>query len=231
MTIATGLINRFLDIARSRADTTALTVLDAAETSQPRWTYRELLNLMERRATYPGKRRVGSVGSILSDKVRIAVVNAEGDALPSGTAGEIVIHGATLFEGFLHRPDETAALVRNGWFYKGDIGYQDEEGFLLFLGRSQAITKIASQMVDLVEVKNALSRPPGVAKSPVTVSRSPGMSESLSASIVPASDVYPADLNSALKMNSRNFTVRLQGSTGVHNPSTGCGDARGRRSD
>lgn len=71
---------------------------------------------------------------------RVAVVGVDG--IPNetpNTTGEIVVTGDLLMSGYLNMPEQTSAVMRNGWFYTGDIGYIDERGYLFIKGRSKDV--------------------------------------------------------------------------------------------
>lgn len=57
--------------------------------------------------------------------------------VPRGTRGEIVIRGANVMKGYFGRPKETEEAFRNGWFHTGDIGVQDEEGYISIVDRKK----------------------------------------------------------------------------------------------
>jgi len=76
----------------------------------------------------PGKSKIGTVGAPLPGmEIRFA------------DDGEILMRGELLFDGYHHNPEATAAATREGWFYSGDIGHADSDGYLTITGRKKEI--------------------------------------------------------------------------------------------
>ncbi|MFA5389783.1 MAG: AMP-binding protein [Candidatus Omnitrophota bacterium] len=75
--------------------------------------------------------------------------------------GEIVIGGPTVMKGYYNKDSENGRYLKDGWFYTGDYGYIDEEGYLYFKGLKKEIVKIGGNNVDLNEVKKVLGSFPG----------------------------------------------------------------------
>lgn len=76
------------------------------------------------------KKRYGSVGRPL-DGVTIKILKASESVLD----GEIIVKGPNVMKGYFNNPVKTEEVLRDGWFYTGDIGYLDEDGFLFISGR------------------------------------------------------------------------------------------------
>ena len=76
----------------------------------------------------------GSVGRPLWG-VDVRCVDDNGQDVPTGETGEIVIRGHNVMKGYYNRPEATAEAIRNGWFHSGDIGKFDENGNLFIVDR------------------------------------------------------------------------------------------------
>ena len=73
--------------------------------------------------------RAGSIGFPVWG-VEIRIVDEKGADVPDGEPGEIVIRGHNVMKGYYNKPEATAAAIKKGWFYSGDIGKRDAEGYL-----------------------------------------------------------------------------------------------------
>lgn len=78
----------------------------------------------------PGSRTLVSCGP-LSVGTEVRILDDDGTPLPDRHAGEIAVRGPCLFSGYLRLPDVTAAVLRDGWFLTGDIGYLAEGGLFI----------------------------------------------------------------------------------------------------
>jgi long-chain acyl-CoA synthetase len=68
-------------------------------------------------------------------RVEVRVVNDQGQPVAPGEVGEVVIHGDTVTPGYWNRPEETAAAIRNGWLYTGDLGRVDKDNYIFLIDR------------------------------------------------------------------------------------------------
>ncbi|MCV5920184.1 AMP-binding protein, partial [Escherichia coli] len=74
----------------------------------------------------------GSVGQPVQG-VEVRVIDIEGNALPIGEEGEIVVRGHNVMKGYLDRPEVTESALQNGWFHTGDVGRFDSSGNLFIV--------------------------------------------------------------------------------------------------
>jgi acyl-CoA synthetase (AMP-forming)/AMP-acid ligase II len=106
-------------------------------------------------------RKTGSVGQPTMH-TKIKIVDTNGNTLPVGEEGEIVVKTPYLFMGYLNNPEETAKVLKDGWFHTGDIGKLDEQGYLYILGRSKNIIISGGYNIYEEEVEGVLARHPKV---------------------------------------------------------------------
>ena len=90
-----------------------------------------------------------------------------GTLLPLGAEGEIVVRSPSMLKSYWNKPEATAASLRDGWFYTGDIGLLDEDGFLHFLGRRKEMLKVNGMSVFPAEIEALLGQHPAVVGSGV----------------------------------------------------------------
>nr|WP_051081162.1 long-chain fatty acid--CoA ligase [Salsuginibacillus kocurii] len=83
------------------------------------------------------KSKTGSIGIPWPD-TEMAIYSSEGEGFaPAGEIGEIVIKGPQVMQGYWNRPEETQATLKDGWFFSGDMGYMDEDGFFYIVDRKK----------------------------------------------------------------------------------------------
>ena len=84
------------------------------------------------------RHRFGSSGMVI-EPLEIKILDDEGNEMPTGVKGEIVIKGENVMAGYWKNPSATAETVKDGWLYTGDMGYMAEDGFLYVLGRFKSL--------------------------------------------------------------------------------------------
>jgi fatty-acyl-CoA synthase len=88
--------------------------------------------------------------------VELKVINGDGEAVPCGEVGEIVIRHGIVMKGYWKRADATAEAIRDGWFYTGDAGYLDDEGYLYIHDRVKDMVVSGGENIYPAEVENAM---------------------------------------------------------------------------
>lgn len=86
----------------------------------------------------PAQHKLGSSG-ILVKPLDIRILDNEGNELPVGVSGEIVIRGENVMACYWKNPKATQETVKDGWLYTGDMGYMTKEGFLYVKGRFKSL--------------------------------------------------------------------------------------------
>ena len=95
--------------------------------------------------------------------VELKIVDEQGKELPATQVGEIIIRSKQVMKGYWNMPQETAKSIRNGWFYTGDAGYKDKEGYVYIHDRVKDMIVSGGENVYPAEVENALMKHPAVA--------------------------------------------------------------------
>jgi long-chain acyl-CoA synthetase len=94
--------------------------------------------------------------------IELKIVNEQGKELPAGEVGEIIIRSEQVMKGYWNMPEETAKAIRNGWFYTGDAGYKDKDGYVYIHDRVKDMIVSGGENVYPAEVENALMKHPAV---------------------------------------------------------------------
>lgn len=110
--------------------------------------------------------KLGSAGKPLFG-CELKIQDGERTCLPF-EHGEIMVKGANVMKGYLHREEETAVAFEQGWLKTGDIGYVDEEGFLFVLDRRSDLIISGGENIYPAEIEAALLTHPHVKEAGVT---------------------------------------------------------------
>ncbi|MEU2257799.1 long-chain-fatty-acid--CoA ligase [Nocardia xishanensis] len=107
--------------------------------------------------------KLGSVG-VATSALEVRVVDDEMHDVPVGEVGEIVFRGPTVMAGYWQRPDATAEAFAGGWLHSGDLGRQDDDGFLYIVDRKKDMIISGGENIYCAEVENALMDHPAIAE-------------------------------------------------------------------
>ncbi|HMD47389.1 MAG TPA: class I adenylate-forming enzyme family protein [Acidimicrobiales bacterium] len=174
-----------------------------ADASSLRWTFTgtslvttELLSALKDR--FPQTRTTVNYGSTeagrslaLGDADLFAKPGSVGLPVPGTLArldgsGELLIANEWLMTGYLDLPDETAAVLEDGWYRTGDLAERDDDGYFTIVGRRREIIRTGGETVAPVEVEAALLDFPGLADVAVAGVPDVRFGEIVCAFVVPA---------------------------------------------
>jgi long-chain acyl-CoA synthetase len=127
--------------------------------------------------------RIGSVG-VAQSAVEVRVADAQGNELPPGDIGEVLVRGDTVMAGYWRDEAATADAIRDGWLFTGDLGQLDADGFLTLRDRSKDLIISGGSNIYPREVEEALLHHPGVAEVSVVGRPDPEWGEVVVAFVV-----------------------------------------------
>jgi long-chain acyl-CoA synthetase len=110
-----------------------------------------------------GSDRLGTIGLPLPS-TQVRLVGDDGSEVGPGQPGELLVKGPQVMRGYWNRPDETAAVLHEGWLRTGDIAQFDEAGFLRIVDRKKDLILVSGFNVYPNEVEDVVSQHPAVAE-------------------------------------------------------------------
>jgi long-chain acyl-CoA synthetase len=114
--------------------------------------------------------------------------------LPAGEVGEVAVRGPNVMLGYWQRPEETAAVLADGWYHTGDLGRLDDAGYLYLVDRAKDMIVSGGENVYSIEVEDVLHRHPAVREVAVFGIPDPRWGEAVHAVVVARSPVTEAEL-------------------------------------
>lgn len=96
--------------------------------------------------------------------VELRVVDERGRDIPHDGRhmGEIIVRSGTVMKGYWRRPEDTARVIKDGWFYTGDMATIDEEGYVLIVDRKKDIIISGGENISSIEVEKVIASHPAV---------------------------------------------------------------------
>jgi long-chain acyl-CoA synthetase len=132
------------------------------------------------------KYQPGSIGMPV-ENTEFKIVDETGHIVPTGELGEIAVRGPGVMLGYWNQPEATALAIKEGWFYTGDIGRQDQNGYFSIVDRLKDMVNVGGEKVYTSEVEQVLYLHPAVAEAAVY-----GVAESLMGEQVRAAIILKA---------------------------------------
>lgn len=118
----------------------------------------------------------------------LRIVDDAGLEVSTGQIAEVAVRGPQIFKGYLNMPEQTAEAFKDGWFYTGDVGKIDKEGYLFLLDRKKDMVITGGENVYTAEVEAAVCLHPQVLEAAVFGVADELYGEALVAAIVARAD-------------------------------------------
>jgi O-succinylbenzoic acid--CoA ligase len=154
--------------------------------------------------------KIGSAGKPLFP-CQLKIMDNETE-MPACQTGEIVVKGPNVTPGYFNREEATLAAVKDGWFYTGDLGYVDEEGFLFVMDRRSDLIISGGENVYPAEIEAVLAGHPLVKEAGVAGVKDDRWGQVPVAFIVPVAgaNIVEADILSFVTERLANFKIPKQ---------------------
>ncbi|HEY7320638.1 MAG TPA: AMP-binding protein [Candidatus Binatia bacterium] len=152
--------------------------------------------------------KMGSIGQAVPG-VEVKIVDEAGTEVAVGEPGEIITHGPHVMKGYFRKPEATAARIRGGWLYTGDVGKAEKDGYYYHLGRRDDMIITGGLNVYPAEVENLIYTYPGVQETIVFAIPDPKRGHVIGAALVPrpGQRIRERELTTFLRSNLANFKV------------------------
>lgn len=129
------------------------------------------------------ERTIGAAGlPALHGEIRI--VDVEGVDAAAGADGEILVRGPHVMRGYWNAPELTARVLRNGWYYSGDVGHVDADGYLHVVARKNDMIISGGENIYPAEIENVLLECPDISEVSVVGRNDPRWGEAVVAVVV-----------------------------------------------
>ncbi len=122
---------------------------------------------------------------------RVRLLDGEGGEVPQGEVGELYSNSPYLFNGYWEKPEETAAIVRDGWVTAGDMARRDEEGYIFLVDRKKDMIISGGVNIYPREIEEVLIRHPAIAECAVVGIEDSYWGEKVKAFLVAAGEEMP----------------------------------------
>ena len=133
----------------------------------------------------PEAKRIFTVGRPLENTV-VRIVDPDGTELPVESVGEIAVRGPGVMRGYYRQPRETSNLIdSDGYFLTGDLGMEDEEGFIHLVGRKKEVIIRSGSNVYPREVEDRLQSHPAIREAMVAGVPDELLGEAICACVLP----------------------------------------------
>lgn len=125
----------------------------------------------------------------------VKVVAPNGQEVPPGQVGELLVKGPNIFAGYWNDLEKTKEAIKDGWFYTGDLAKQDEDGFLYIVDRKKDMIITGGENVYPIEVEQVLFRAPNIKEVAIVGTPNEKWGEAIKAFIVLKDRTQPFTLS------------------------------------
>ncbi|HEY0850015.1 MAG TPA: AMP-binding protein [Bradyrhizobium sp.] len=147
------------------------------------------------------ERKLGAAG-LPALHCELRIVDADGRDARQGEDGEILVRGPNLMREYLNAPEATSASLKDGWYWTGDVGHFDEDGYLSVVSRKNDMIISGGENVYPAEIENVLLEWPAISEVCVFGRPNPRWGEMIVAVVVAAP---------GLKLTTADILARLEG--------------------
>jgi long-chain acyl-CoA synthetase len=126
--------------------------------------------------------------------VDVEIQAPDGSPAGPGEVGEVAVRGPNVMGAYWNKPDQTDAVLRDGWYLTGDLGYMDDQAFVYLVDRARDMIVTGGENVYSTEVEDVLYRHPAVLEAAVFGVPDAKWGEAVHAVVVPRAPVTGAEL-------------------------------------
>jgi long-chain acyl-CoA synthetase len=139
--------------------------------------------------------------------MELTVVDEQGNALPAGERGELLVRGTCLFRGYWNRDELNRTLFEDGWFRTGDVAYLDDEGYLFIVDRIKDLIIRGGENIGCGQVEAALLTHPHIHEAAVYSVPDERLGEEVGATVHADPGLDPAEIQAYLGAHLARFEI------------------------
>jgi long-chain acyl-CoA synthetase len=148
-----------------------------------------------------------SVGTAAGD-VEIRIIDEDGDTLPVGEEGEVVVSSPAMTDGYSDMEELNREAFRDGYFHTGDLGRLDDEARLYLTGRKKLLIEVGGYKIDPIEVQDVVVAHPKVQEAVIVGAEGRVEGEEIvKAVVVPSEDLEDREVIEFCRERLANFKV------------------------
>ncbi|MEE2784963.1 MAG: AMP-binding protein [Pseudomonadota bacterium] len=120
--------------------------------------------------------------------IEVRILDVDGHEVARGEVGEVVVRGPNVMVGYWDKPEQTAAVLKDGAYWSGDLGYMDDEGYVFLVDRSKDMIVSGGENVYCTEVEEVLYKHEAVLEAAVYGIPDEQWGEAVHATVVPRTE-------------------------------------------